>query len=187
MAERRRPRALTSEERRIWRLYTERVRPLKQGEAAPPAPLPPAPAAPAAPAATRPVPRLPAPHRHAALPELGPGQAIGLDKATAERLRRGELPIEARLDLHGLTQVQAHESLQRFLAVSQAQQRRCVLVITGKGFRAKDGQVQTGILRATVPRWLNEAPNRGRILGFAAARDRHGGGGALYVLLKRLR
>jgi DNA-nicking Smr family endonuclease len=184
MAERRRPRALTSEERRVWRLYTERVKPLKEGAAPPPEPPPLEPAAQAAPP---PTPRAAAPPRHAALPALGPGQAIGLDKATAERLRRGELPIEARLDLHGLTQVQAHESLQRFLATSQAQQRRCVLIITGKGFRAKDGQVQTGILRAAVPRWLNEAPNRGRVLAFTPARDRHGGGGALYVLLKRLR
>jgi len=79
------------------------------------------------------------------------------------------------------------EQQQCLLAGSQAQQRRCVLIITGKGFRAKDGAVQTGILRASVPRWLNEAPNRARILAFASARDRHGGGGALYVLLKRLR
>jgi len=183
MAERRRPRALEPEEKRVWRLYTQHVTPLRGEAPSPPPELPPA----APPAAPPPVARAAPPRRTHALPELGAGQAIGLDKATAERLRRGELPIEARLDLHGLTQAQAHDSLQRFLAGSQAQQRRCVLIITGKGFRAKDGAVQTGILRASVPRWLNEAPNRARILAFASARDRHGGGGALYVLLKRLR
>ena len=184
MAERRRSRALEPEDKRVWRLYTRHVTPLRAGDAEPdPPPIPQSVAAAPPPQPARAAP-VQLPH---ALPGLAPGQAIGLDKATAERLRRGELPIEARLDLHGLTQAQAYESLQRFLAVSQAQQRRCVLVITGKGFRAKDGVVQTGILRAAVPRWLNEAPNRARILAFAAARDRHGGGGALYVLLKRLR
>jgi len=170
----------------VWRLYTQRVTPLRpSAAAAAEMALPPAPVA--APAA-QPIPRVEAKQRHAAfLPELGPGQAIGLDKATAERLRRGELPVEARLDLHGLTQAKAHESLQRFLASCQAQQRRCVLVITGKGFRAEAGGPRTGILREAVPRWLNEPPNRARLLAFAPAKDRHGGGGALYVLLKRLR
>ena len=183
MAERRRPLALSAEERRIWRLYTQSVTPLKT--VTPPLPEP----APEIASPPVPPPRAIAremPQRPRALPELGPGQAIGLDKATAERLRRGELPIEARLDLHGMTQAQAHEVLQRFLGQAQAQQRRCVLVITGKGFRAT-AEAPAGVLRGAVPRWLNEPPNRGRILAFAAARDRHGGGGALYVLLKRLR
>ena len=183
MAERRRPRALDPEEKRVWRLYTQHVKPL---HGAAPVLVPDAPSAAPSPAPL-PAPRREPPRPTHALPELSAGQAIGLDKATAERLRRGELPVEARLDLHGLTQAQAHEALGRFLAASQAQLRRCVLVITGKGFRAADGEMRSGILRASVPRWLNEAPNRGRILAFAPARDRHGGGGALYVLLKRLR
>jgi DNA-nicking Smr family endonuclease len=191
MAERRK-RGLTSEEVRLWRLYTQSVAPLRPAAPEPeseppvitPAPPPPPP----------PIPRRIEPAHHAVartLPELSPGQAIGLDKATAERLRRGELPVEGRLDLHGMTQVQAHEALGRFLATSQAQQRRCVLVITGKGWRpgmaANMGEGTKGVLRGAVPRWLNEAPNRSRVLAFATAKDRHGGGGALYVLIKRLR
>ena len=58
--------------------------------------------------------------------------------------------------------------------------------MTGKGLRAT-AESPAGVLRAAVPRWLNEPPNRARILAFAPARDRHGGAGALYVLLKRLR
>jgi DNA-nicking Smr family endonuclease len=188
MAEPKRKRGLSSDEKRLWRLYTQSVAPLRPSQEpdepdsipiAPPVVLPP----------PLPRPRIePSRQASASLPELAPGQAIGLDKATAERLRRGELPIEARLDLHGMTQVQAHEALGRFLASSQAQQRRCVLIITGKGWRpdsaADSGK---GVLRSAVPRWLNEPPNRFRVLAFTAAKDRHGGGGAIYVLIKRVR
>ncbi|HEX7970035.1 MAG TPA: Smr/MutS family protein, partial [Stellaceae bacterium] len=100
----------------------------------------------------------------------------------AERLRRGELGIEARLDLHGMTQEEAHRALDDFLACAQHAGRRCVLVITGKG-----GAGRGGILRSAVPRWLNEAPNRARLLAFAAAQPKHGGAGALYLLLRRRR
>lgn len=106
------------------------------------------------------------------------GHAVGIDKRTAERLRRGQLPIEARLDLHGHTRETAHRALSGFLAASWESGRRVVLVVTGKG---------QGILKDAVPRWLNESPNRGRILLVAQAQPKDGGGGALYVLLRRRR
>jgi DNA-nicking Smr family endonuclease len=116
-------------------------------------------------------------------PELAPSRTAGVDKRLAERLKRGQLPIEAMLDLHGLTQEEAHRQLDGFLAQSARAGRRCVLIITGKGL----WRTESGILREMVPRWLNEAPNRARVLAIAHAQPRHGGEGALYVLLKRKR
>jgi DNA-nicking Smr family endonuclease len=123
--------------------------------------------------------RLPTKH----LPPLAPDAAPGLDRRTAERLRGGALPIEARLDLHGMTQAEAHRALDTFLARAVEAEKRCVLVITGKGGR----MAGDGVLRAAVPRWLNEAPNRARLLAFAPAQPQHGGAGALYLLLRRRR
>ena len=116
-------------------------------------------------------------------PELGHGTVVGVSKAQADRMRRGQLPIEARLDLHGHTQVEAHRALDGFLAAAQASGKRCVLVVTGRGLAKQDG----GVLRRAVPRWLNQPPNRARILAFDRAQPRHGGVGALYVLLRRAR
>lgn len=106
------------------------------------------------------------------------GSAPGVDRRTAERLRRGQLPIEARLDLHGHTRESAHRILNGFLGAAWDSGRRVVLIVTGKG---------QGILRDAVPRWLNENPNRGRILIVSQAQPKDGGGGALYVLLRRRR
>ncbi|HEY9537976.1 MAG TPA: Smr/MutS family protein, partial [Kiloniellaceae bacterium] len=115
--------------------------------------------------------------------ELSHGSRDGLDRRKAERLSRGKLPIEATLDLHGLRQAEAHRRLDDFLADSQAAGKRCVLVVTGKGLHKEEA----GVLRSAVPRWLNEAPNRSRVLSFDYAQPKHGGSGALYVLLRRRR
>ncbi|MFL2669257.1 MAG: Smr/MutS family protein [Alphaproteobacteria bacterium] len=114
---------------------------------------------------------------------LAAGRSADLDKRTLERLRRGLLRPEARLDLHGMTQDQAYPSLMSFLEASQAGGKRCVIVITGRG-RMTDGG---GILRRETPGWLNSSTARSRVLGFATARPRDGGVGALYVLLRRAR
>ena len=106
-----------------------------------------------------------------------------LDRATAERLKRGLRPIEARLDLHGMTQADAHRALVDFVADSREAGRRCVLVITGRGL----GTGEPGILRRAVPRWLDEPGLRPQVLAIAAAQPRHGGAGALYLLLRRRR
>jgi DNA-nicking Smr family endonuclease len=114
---------------------------------------------------------------------LGVGRSADLDRRTLERLRRGHLRPEARLDLHGMTREQAYSSLMSFLELSQARGKRCVIVITGRG-RTRDGG---GILRKETPGWLNSSVVRSRVLAFATAKPRDGGVGALYVLLRRAR
>ena len=116
-------------------------------------------------------------------PELLHGDVRDLDRRTADRLKRGQLPIEARLDLHGLTQVEAQRALDAFLSAGVAAGRRCVLVITGKG--GVGGEA--GVLRRAVPQWLNQPGAREKVLAFAYALPKHGGNGALYLLLKRQR
>lgn len=111
------------------------------------------------------------------------GALPAIDRRTAERLRRGQIAIEATIDLHGLTQDEAFVAIQTFLAESLAAGRRCVLVITGKG-TARDGG---GVLRSAVPRWLTEGVYREHLIGIAVAYPQHGGEGALYVLLRRQR
>ena len=105
----------------------------------------------------------------------------GLDRRTARRLKRGQLPVEARLDLHGRTQDQAHDALRDFIQESRMARRRCVLVITGKGSVASG---KGGVLRQMVPRWLNEPTLRRHIIAITNAPESSGGTGALYVLLK---
>ncbi|MFQ5957809.1 MAG: Smr/MutS family protein [Alphaproteobacteria bacterium] len=173
----------------LWRAVTRDVAPLKGRRPAPPAPEPEPPSraekkkpARKAPPA-RPAPQAPPPAPPPPLPDLAHGRAPGLDKRSAQRLTRGRMKIDATLDLHGMTQAQAVQALNGFLADSQDRGRRCVLVITGKGRVGDD----TGVLRSMVPRWLNAPPNRARVLGFDLAQPKHGGHGALYVLLRRVR
>ena len=169
------------------------VKPLKRSK--PPASSPaspsatmsrPVPAKPKKPAAMPrlvlgPLPVPPVTVKTAGPPDLGHGRATGIDRRSSERLHRGRLPIEGRLDLHGMTQAAAAERLAGFIERAEAAGKRCLLVITGKGLASG------GILRDQVPRWLNLPPNRGRVLAFDYARPQHGGSGALYVLLKRRR
>ncbi len=117
-------------------------------------------------------------------PPLEVGTAAGVDKRTAQRLRRGQIAIEGRLDLHGLTQAEAHRALNGFLANAQGAGKRCVIVITGKG---RSDSSEGGVLRRAVPHWLDQPPNRGRIIAVRHAQPRHGGAGALYVLLRKAR
>lgn len=150
--------------------------PITMIDAAPAAVAPPAPPAaipPAAPRAPAPVPRRTGSHR------LDPSGPVDLDRRSWLKLRRGHYPIDARLDLHGLTQAEAHDRLVSFLAGAQARGNRCVLVITGRALRTG------GTLREMTPRWLDEAPNRARVLSFSPAQPQHGGEGALYVLVRR--
>jgi len=105
----------------------------------------------------------------------------GIDKRQAERFRRGQLPIEGKIDLHGRTQAEAHDALHHFIARAHKAGKRKLLVITGKGTTKSQG----GVLKTNVPRWLNEPGLRGYILAISDARPEHGGTGALYVLLKR--
>ncbi|MHA1597453.1 MAG: Smr/MutS family protein [Alphaproteobacteria bacterium] len=116
--------------------------------------------------------------------DLRHGAGAGLDKSTAKKLKDGKRKIEARIDLHGMTQDQAHRALNAFIDAASHAARRCVLVITGKGGR---GEGSVGVLREQVPRWLNQSPLRPLVLAFSYATPKDGGEGALYVLLKRKR
>lgn len=105
-----------------------------------------------------------------------------VDRRTDQKLKRGQYPVDFTLDLHGLTQAAAHDKLLATLRRSHAQGLRCVLVITGKG--RGEGQ---GVLRRKVPEWLADETLRPIVLRSHAAQPEHGGGGALYVLLRRKR
>jgi len=119
----------------------------------------------------------------AALPSLAAGTSADVDARTMDRLRRGRLRPEARLDLHGLTQDEAHRALNRFIARAQSSGVRSLIIITGKGRVSEGG----GVLRNQVPQWLNAPDIRPSILAFSPAQPRDGGAGALYVLLRRRR
>ncbi len=184
---------LKDEDRALWQPVTRDAKPLAKREPRPARPAPPeAPPAmtePEAKKATKPARVLPRPRPVAPVPRAEPalehGRAAGVDRRRTERLRRGRLPVEASLDLHGYTQGQAHGALGQFLGESQARGLRCVLVITGKGTTTEAATGAGGVLRALVPRGLNEPGNRARVLAFDYAQPKHGGLGALYVLLRR--
>jgi DNA-nicking Smr family endonuclease len=107
-----------------------------------------------------------------------------MDKRTATRLRRGQIAIEGRIDLPGMTQDEAHGALTGFIKSSAGIGRRCVLVITGKGLGKGLGG---GVLRSQLPRWLNTEELHPLILAFAPAQPKDGGGGAFYVYLRKRR
>jgi len=170
-------RTVSDAESTLWQQVTGDVEPLAgtgASESLPPdIEKPPAPRKP-------PVPR-PAPPAPSAPVELHHGSAPGLDRSTQQKMRRGKVAIEARVDLHGMTQNEAHHVLNAFLHNCQAAGRRTVLVITGKGAGGE------GVLRAAVPKWLNQGACRRMIRAFSFAAPKDGGEGALYVMLKRLK
>ena len=108
--------------------------------------------------------------------DLRQGERAGIDGRTQRRLFRGDVPVDRRLDLHGLTAARAESRLAQFIETAARDGCRCVLVITGKG---------AGILRGHVPNWLKRQPLSPHILALAEARPHDGGSGALYVLLRR--
>jgi DNA-nicking Smr family endonuclease len=119
-------------------------------------------------------------------------RAAPLDRQTARQFDKGRLEVEARLDLHGMRQRDAHAQLRRFLKTAQARGLKHVLVITGKGV---DPETRTsfyeererGVLRNAVPRWLSEPEFASLVVSFSLAPRRLGGDGALYVRLRKLR
>jgi DNA-nicking Smr family endonuclease len=116
----------------------------------------------------------------------------GLDRRTAERLRRGARAPDARIDLHGMSAERAHGACMRFLGEAMGRGDRVVLVITGKGRRDAAGADRQsgrggGVLRQSLPGWLRASPLGASIIGIYEAHRRHGGEGAFYVYLKRRR
>ena len=113
------------------------------------------------------------------------GAYAGIDRNTADRFRKGELPLDGTIDLHGMTREKAHIALSGFMRGHWERGSRCVLVITGKG--ASPSQENRGILREMFPQWLAEPGIKPMILAFDIAKPKHGGSGAFYVLLRRKR
>lgn len=174
-------RVVTVEERRLWRLAMRDAEPLP-GHAFDPEPEPPPPEPEPPPA--RAEPRHPTrPPVTAPPPEpLRPGALHNLDHRTAEKLRRGRYDIDTRIDLHGMTQAQAHTALAAIVHRCWSEGRRCLLVITGKGsFNS------TGVLRHNAPRWLAEPSLARLVVAIQTAQPKDGGDGALYVLIRRRR
>jgi len=121
-----------------------------------------------------------------------PGGSGGLDGNTQDRLNRGLIAPDANLDLHGMTQERAHRTLIRFLQNARQYDNRLIVVVTGKGNpRPADAAAWTesphGVLKEMVPRWLAEPELKPLVAKVQPAHVRHGGGGALYVYLRKNR
>ena len=173
-------RDLSSEDAQLWRHVVRNVNPYHGPRHPAPEPSPDAP-----PVETKKPPghRL----RETAFahpqPALAVGKVVDMDRRTARRLKRGELPVDGRIDLHGMTLDQAHSALTGFLRGAHGRGARCVVVVTGKG---KGGE-GTGKIRRETPHWLNQSALRPLVLAVTEAKTRDGGTGAFYVLLKRRR
>ena len=183
-------RRLTGAEIDIWRRVAETVtpRPGSQLPAAPEAPPPPLPAPVKVPHAAPPVPARSFPAASYAPPVSAPKPPpVGLERRYKRRVADGRIPVEAVLDLHGMTQSQAHSALHRFLLGAQRDGSRLVIVVTGKGVkeRGRWDAAEPGVLRRAVPFWLRDARLREIVVGFEEASLGHGGAGALYVRLRR--
>lgn len=182
-------RRLDPDERALWTHVTRSVKRLdrRRVDAAAIDELPAATAPPRAKdkiktlAKAQPVAAAPAPRPHP------PAAAAPLGRKAKRRLARGAEAIDGRLDLHGMTQDQAHGALLRFLRGARGRGERVVLVITGKGARASDGHSERGVLKRQVPMWLQLPEFRELVVGFEAAAIAHGGDGAMYVRVRRTR
>jgi DNA-nicking Smr family endonuclease len=185
----RRRRALTDDERTLWDSVAKQARPLRKSpskkkadaEAVAASETPRAATPKAAPAKPVAVPAV----KVKASPPPPPSLAT-LTRRERGRIARGKKEIDARLDLHGKTLIQAHGILRRFLTRAQADGASLVLVITGKGRTTSEGR-ESGALRREVPEWLSMAEFRVLVSGFEEAHIGHGGEGALYVRVRRAR
>jgi DNA-nicking Smr family endonuclease len=185
-----RRRQLSDEEEALWAGFTRSIKPLKAAKPGAKTSLKssatPSVASTPAPAQTRSHPVTPRETRPAPSPPLAP-----LGRRLKQRVARGREPIDARLDLHGMTQRQAHAELLHFLHRAQAAGVRTALVVTGKGLRksssgdGRDADSRPGVLKRQVPMWLALPEFRLLVVGFDDAHVGHGGEGALYVRLRR--
>ena len=123
-----------------------------------------------------------------ALPEQLAQAPLRMDRKTHEKMTRGKISPEARIDLHGMTVSEAHPELIRFILNAQSDGLRLVLVITGKGKPGPDHgpiPIRYGVLKHQVPHWLRLPPLGPAVLQVTEAHLRHGGTGAYYVYLRR--
>jgi DNA-nicking Smr family endonuclease len=123
-----------------------------------------------------------------------PARPAGIDGRTADRLDRGRLEPQSRLDLHGMTETEAHLALVHFVRTAHAGGQRLVLIVTGKGGRMPDSDApfdleldrrSRGVLKQMTPRWLAGSELARLIADIRPAHRRHGGAGALYVYLRK--
>jgi DNA-nicking Smr family endonuclease len=175
-----RRRRLTEEERALWHGVVRSIAPLARGKEEPQP-------AKESPTADKPLPsrhmRAIAPATSRATRSAPPLEAF--DRRQKQRLARGTQPIDARIDLHGKTQSEAHGALLRFLRKAQRDGAKFVLVITGKGSRTRLGWDDSGVLKRQVPHWLTLPEFRPYVVGFESAHVSHGGEGALYVRVRK--
>jgi len=179
----RKKRPLSEDEHALWTVVTRAIKPLRRRKVVVPAPaeiappvLPPRKLAKAVKAV---LPAAPPPSRIAP-PPLAP-----LGRRLKQKIGRGSEPIDARIDLHGMTQAAAHGALVHFLHRAQRDGVRVALVITGKGKAGADPHAERGVLKRQVPLWLESPELRPLVIGFEAANIGHGGAGALYVRMRR--
>jgi DNA-nicking Smr family endonuclease len=172
---------LSEEERALWESVARQAKPLRKKHRAPDPPVPDAETSILAKAVAKPkfvAVAEPSPPVKPALPPLAP-----LARRERLQLSRGRKEIEARLDLHGMTQMRAHRALSGFLHRAHGEGLTFVLVITGKG--KVGAESERGVLRRQVPLWLSQPEFRNLVVGFEEAHIGHGGAGALYVRIRR--
>lgn len=126
-------------------------------------------------------------YNHNSFSRLSIGDIANIDRKLAEKFISGKLKIEARLDLHGLTEKQAFDKVREFIIDSYASGKRCVLIITGKGSSTEVWWESKGVIRQSFAQWLNHQDIRPYLLSVAQAIPEDGGSGAFYCLLKRHR
>ncbi|HVX75929.1 MAG TPA: Smr/MutS family protein [Bradyrhizobium sp.] len=181
---RRRKRVLSDEEHALWESVAKQIKPLRKR--ARPARAQDQEVLPAAKALATPSSR-PVKTDRASKPNPPPAPPlVRLGRRERSQLSRGRKEIDARLDLHGMTQTRAHRALSDFLRRAHADGLSFVLVITGKG-RSGESQSERGVLRRQVPQWLSLPEFRTLVVGFEEAHVGHGGEGALYVRIRRVR
>ena len=180
----RRKRTLSAEEHTLWESIAKQIKPLRKKHRAitvlTMSPTPEAPIAAKAAAQAKPIPAVAPLPQKPVTPPLVP-----LGRRERSQLSRGRKEIEARLDLHGMTQSRAHRALAGFLHRAHGDGLTFVLVITGKGKIGAESE--RGVLRRQVPQWLSQPELRTLVVGFEEAHIGHGGAGALYVRIRRSR
>ncbi|MHA1548206.1 MAG: Smr/MutS family protein [Alphaproteobacteria bacterium] len=180
----RKPRHPSLEEMRLWHQVARTVTPIGRSVPDTEPQTTNAAATPAKPVTTPPAPL----KRGSQAPPRAPQPGV-IDRRLSGRVARGRLAIDARIDLHGMTQAAAHRRLGSFLHDTQASGSRLALIITGKGRTAtgRDVAGERGVLRRMVPQWLGSAELRPFVVGFGEAGRQHGGAGALYVHIRHRR
>lgn len=185
----RRKRALSREEAELWESVAKQAKPLRKRPRVPNAVVEPAEdatATAALPKTLSPIRKPPPPIRKIPAVPPAPPPLAPLGRRERSHLSRGRKDIDARLDLHGMTQTRAHRVLLNFLHDASERGMTFVLIITGKG-RTVGPESERGVLRRQVPHWLSLPEFRGFVVGFEEAHIGHGGEGALYVRVRRAR